>query len=118
MQWPYFFEDTPHTISFRLPYGPYHLSASKKEVINLDKSHDLVWPCLMTSERKLIELHPETHFPCQRQRPVNCTSQQNPKKRRKMREVISIHVGQAGIQIGNACCERSFSLNLSRAYHL
>ena len=23
----------------------------------------------------------------------------------KMREVISIHVGQAGVQIGNACCE-------------
>ena len=22
-----------------------------------------------------------------------------------MREVISIHVGQAGVQIGNACCE-------------
>lgn len=22
-----------------------------------------------------------------------------------MREVISIHVGQAGIQIGNACCK-------------
>jgi hypothetical protein len=34
-----------------------------------------------------------------------------------MREVISLHVGQAGVQIGNACCERSFSLNLSRAYH-
>lgn len=25
-----------------------------------------------------------------------------------MREVISVHVGQAGVQIGNACCERSF----------
>lgn len=24
-----------------------------------------------------------------------------------MREVISIHVGQAGVQIGNACCELS-----------
>ena len=23
----------------------------------------------------------------------------------KMREVISVHVGQAGVQIGNACCE-------------
>jgi hypothetical protein len=23
----------------------------------------------------------------------------------EMREVISIHVGQAGVQIGNACCE-------------
>ena len=34
-----------------------------------------------------------------------------------MREVISLHVGQAGVQIGNACCERSFSLDLSRAYH-
>ena len=22
-----------------------------------------------------------------------------------MREVISVHVGQAGVQIGNACCE-------------
>ena len=60
MQWSYFFEDTPHTISFRLPYGPYHLSASKKEVINLEKSHDLVWLYLMTSGRKLIELHPDT----------------------------------------------------------
>lgn len=28
-----------------------------------------------------------------------------------MREVISLHVGQAGVQIGNACCERSFSLD-------
>jgi len=35
-----------------------------------------------------------------------------------MREVISVHVGQAGVQIGNACCERSFSLYLSRAYDL
>ena len=35
-----------------------------------------------------------------------------------MREVISVHVGQAGVQIGNACCERPFSLDLSRAYHL
>ena len=26
----------------------------------------------------------------------------------KMREVISIHVGQAGVQIGNACCESFF----------
>lgn len=26
-----------------------------------------------------------------------------------MREVISVHVGQAGVQIGNACC-MSFSL--------
>jgi hypothetical protein len=25
-----------------------------------------------------------------------------------MREVISIHVGQAGVQIGNACCELDF----------
>jgi hypothetical protein len=25
----------------------------------------------------------------------------------KMREVISVHVGQAGVQIGNACCEFS-----------
>ena len=25
-----------------------------------------------------------------------------------MREVISVHVGQAGVQIGNACCELSF----------
>ena len=24
-----------------------------------------------------------------------------------MREVISVHVGQAGVQIGNACCELS-----------
>ena len=24
-----------------------------------------------------------------------------------MREVISVHVGQAGVQIGNACCEFS-----------
>ena len=24
---------------------------------------------------------------------------------RKMREVISVHVGQAGVQIGNACCK-------------
>ena len=43
--------------------------------------------------------------------------QQNEKKRHKMREVISIHVGQAGVQIGNACCEPSFSLYLSRAHH-
>jgi len=27
--------------------------------------------------------------------------------RSKMREVISIHVGQAGVQIGNACCKFS-----------
>jgi len=26
---------------------------------------------------------------------------------RKMREVISVHVGQAGVQIGNACCKFS-----------
>ena len=26
-----------------------------------------------------------------------------------MREVISLHVGQAGIQIGNACCKSSLS---------
>lgn len=25
----------------------------------------------------------------------------------KMREVISVHVGQAGVQIGNACCKFS-----------
>ena len=25
-----------------------------------------------------------------------------------MREVISVHVGQAGVQIGNACCKSSF----------
>jgi hypothetical protein len=35
-----------------------------------------------------------------------------------MREVISVHVGQAGVQIGNACCECSFSLELSRAHEL
>src|ERR1700761_3471779 len=30
-----------------------------------------------------------------------------------MREVISVHVGQAGVQIGNACCEsRVFFLQL------
>lgn len=27
-----------------------------------------------------------------------------------MREVISVHVGQAGVQIGNACCELSWYL--------
>ena len=26
-----------------------------------------------------------------------------------MREVISIHVGQAGVQIGNACCKSPLS---------
>ena len=25
-----------------------------------------------------------------------------------MREVISLHVGQAGVQIGNACCKLSY----------
>lgn len=25
-----------------------------------------------------------------------------------MREVISVHVGQAGVQIGNACCKFDF----------
>lgn len=25
-----------------------------------------------------------------------------------MREVISVHVGQAGVQIGNACCKFAF----------
>jgi hypothetical protein len=29
-----------------------------------------------------------------------------------MREVISVHVGQAGVQIGNACCKFSKSLLL------
>ena len=32
-----------------------------------------------------------------------------------MREVISVHVGQAGVQIGNACCESP--LILCRALH-
>lgn len=27
-----------------------------------------------------------------------------------MREVISLHVGQAGVQIGNACCKSSLSV--------
>ena len=27
-----------------------------------------------------------------------------------MREVISVHVGQAGVQIGNACCKSYFML--------
>jgi tubulin alpha len=27
-----------------------------------------------------------------------------------MREVISVHVGQAGVQIGNACCKSSHSV--------
>ena len=27
-----------------------------------------------------------------------------------MREVISVHVGQAGVQIGNACCKLADSL--------
>jgi hypothetical protein len=31
---------------------------------------------------------------------------------RKMREVISVHVGQAGVQIGNACCKFSKILPL------
>lgn len=30
-----------------------------------------------------------------------------------MREVISVHVGQAGVQIGNACCELFFQLQPS-----
>jgi len=29
----------------------------------------------------------------------------SPHLQSKMREVISLHVGQAGVQIGNACCE-------------
>ena len=36
-----------------------------------------------------------------------------------MREVISVHVGQAGVQIGNACCKFSFPLvvlEMSRSY--
>ena len=32
-----------------------------------------------------------------------------------MREVISLHVGQAGVQIGNACCEYSISTRYSLA---
>jgi len=27
-----------------------------------------------------------------------------------MREVISLHVGQAGVQIGNACCKETYLL--------
>ena len=30
-----------------------------------------------------------------------------------MREVISIHVGQAGVQIGNACCELPLSIRVA-----
>lgn len=32
-----------------------------------------------------------------------------------MREVISVHVGQAGVQIGNACC-MSFFRSILRLY--
>lgn len=32
-----------------------------------------------------------------------------------MREVISVHVGQAGVQIGNACC-KSLVFNKRSAY--
>ena len=36
-----------------------------------------------------------------------------------MREVISIHVGQAGVQIGNACCKSktSYSDNLGIIFY-
>ena len=37
-----------------------------------------------------------------------------------MREVISVHVGQAGVQIGNACCMSFFPSFLClyfRGYH-
>jgi hypothetical protein len=34
-----------------------------------------------------------------------------------MREVISVHVGQAGVQIGNACCE-FFSPLFFLAFHV
>lgn len=29
-----------------------------------------------------------------------------------MREVISVHVGQAGVQIGNACCKCSATFDM------
>jgi hypothetical protein len=29
-----------------------------------------------------------------------------------MREVISVHVGQAGVQIGNACCKYALSARI------
>ena len=37
-----------------------------------------------------------------------------------MREVISIHVGQAGVQIGNACCKLDWSIInlLGRVIHI
>ena len=31
-----------------------------------------------------------------------------------MREVISVHVGQAGVQIGNACCKPAHSYIIYR----
>ena len=31
-----------------------------------------------------------------------------------MREVISVHVGQAGVQIGNACCKCPYLHELSK----
>jgi hypothetical protein len=45
--------------------------------------------------------------PCQRKKPRREERKREEERRRasKMREIISIHIGQAGIQVGNACWE-------------
>jgi len=44
--------------------------------------------------------------PCQRKKPRREEEREEERRRAsKMREIISIHIGQAGIQVGNACWE-------------
>jgi hypothetical protein len=53
------------------------LISLENEIINLEKSHDLIWPCLVVSGRKLIELHPDTF-------PVSASAQsKHPQKQKK-----------------------------------
>jgi tubulin alpha len=54
--------------------------------------------------------HPSNSFP-QSASALNLVQPHTENKIKKdvnMREVISVHVGQAGVQIGNACCEPLF----------
>ena len=50
-------------------------------------------------------IHTQTNPERQRRRRRRRRSKRRRRRRSKMREIISIHIGQAGIQVGNSCWE-------------
>ncbi|KAK6751731.1 hypothetical protein RB195_003258 [Necator americanus] len=78
--------------------GNFYLRGSKKEITNIDPKINIYHKCDYDGQRATAAAPVQSSSAYEHRQATMAPNG-------KMREIVSLHVGQAGVQIGNACWE-------------